>query len=430
MNGKLWVPVGIAGFLFAGSAAAATYALSADGTAVVRLVSSSFASASTFDSSLLPSGYTSSTATGGSLATTTYEAGYKTGSGGGHIEALFTPSSAPASGSTLKWIQVGNDNDPAPGYPSPYLDSSPASLPFYGGSNATNPNGTLPFYDFSRRPPSHLASINPIQWSANLYPSVVDSNKNIKVFDGISWGWTMKKAPVGTTSAIFTTPTPSSAVVSGVGTSTFAWGRGDPSSLTFAGTAFDTSPGTKFKIGTLTFHNGVIASGSGADSIDFKAPLHFTNIPELDFTFKTKFTLINTPNTDDPIASADQVSIGSFGYTFNVLEGITASVDVMATLNTFLQGTPGGISNNYSDFEPGPLDPSPTFVLGDISLANPTGGGFITQVPEPSSWFLLFLGLVIIWSRRIMRFAAHNKVGNEQAFNTTGGSISGCALAS
>ena len=398
---RLLVSIGVASLLAAAPVEAATYALSSDGLAVVRLVSSSPIAASTFDSSLLPSGYTSSTAAGGSLAITTYEAGFKGGSGGGHIEALFTPSAAPGAGKTLKWIQVGTDNDPAPGYPSPYLDSSAASLPFYGGSNATLPSGQLPFYDFSRRPPADLATINPIQWNANLYPTIVDASKNIEVHNGVSWGWTMKKAPVGTASAIFTNPAPAGATVTGVGTSNFTWGTGDPSSLSFAGTSFDTVPGTKFKIGTLTFRNGVIAADSGANSVDFKAPMAFTNIPELNFTFKTKFSLINTPNiAGDPAASADIVSIGDFGYSFNVLEGATASVDVMATLDTKLVGTPGKISMNYSDPESGPLDPSPIFTLGNISLANPTGGGFITQVPEPSTWLLLTAGIVCILLRR------------------------------
>jgi hypothetical protein len=397
---RILISLGVLASLTAMNATADTYKLSPDGTAVVRLVSSSPIAASTFDSSLLPAGYTSSTATGGSLAITTYEAGYKGGGGGGHIEALYTPATAPPAGSTLKWVQVGNDNDPAPGYPSPYLDSSAASRPFYGGSNATLPSGNLPFYDFSRRPPAHLSTINPINWSANLYPSVVDSNKNIKIYDGVSWGWNMKKAPVGNASAIFTNPTPAGATVTGVGTSNFSWGTGDPSSLSFAGAAFDTTPGTKFKIGTLTFHNGAINANTGADSVDFEAPIKFTNIPELNFTFKTKFTLVNTPNTPDPIASADQVTIGDFGYTFNVLEGATASVDIMMVLDTSLVGTPGKGSVNYSDPEPGPLDPSPIFTIGKLSLANPTGGGFVTQVPEPSTWLLLLSGMVAILCRK------------------------------
>lgn len=400
---KLLVPIGALVLFTAGHAAAATYALSPDGLSVVRIVSSSPVAASTFDSSLLPSGYTSSTAAGGSVAITTYEAGYTGGTGGGQIRALFTPAAAPGAGKTLKWVQVGTDNDPIPGYPSPYLDTKVPGGVFYNwaGSVNTLPSGQLPFYDFSKRDPAHLSTINPITWNANLYPTIVDASNNIEVHNGVSWGWTMKKAPVGTTSAIFTNPAPAGAIVTGVGTSSFSWGTGDPSSLSFAGTSFDTTPGTKFKIGTLTFHNGVISAKSGADSVDFQAPIHFTNISELDFTFKTKFTLVNTPNVvGDPVASADQVTIGDFGYTFNVFEGATATVDVMATLDTSLIGTPGRGSIDGSDDNSGPLDPSPIFKVGSISLANASGGGFITQVPEPATWLLFMIGISLTLFRK------------------------------
>jgi hypothetical protein len=129
--------------------------------------------------------------------------------------------------------------------------------------------------------------------------------------------------------------------------------------------------------------------------------LHFTNIPELDFTFKTEFQLVNTPNiTGDPVASADQVTIGNFGYTFNVFEGDTASVDVMATLSTSLVGTPSKAING-SDFNAGPLDPSAVFVLESISFANPSAGGFVTNAPETgTSLWLLVIGLSAILPAR------------------------------
>ena len=194
------------------------------------------------------------------------------------------------------------------------------------------------------------------------------------------------------------------AVVSGVGTSSFSWGTGEPSSLSFASTTFDTTPRTKFKIGTLTFHNGTIDATSGADSVDFNAAINFTNIPELNFSLNTKLTLVNTPNVAGALqASADQVSLGSYGYTFNVLEGATASVDVMATLNTSLAGSPGGIGANGADYAPTSLTAGPTFTLGDISLANPTGGGFISQVPEPTTGLLMLAGLGALWNARRAR---------------------------
>ena len=386
---------------FSATAGAADYALSADGLAVVRLVPQATVAASTFDTSLLPVGYTASTAAGGSLAVTKFDAGYRVGNGGGEIEALYKRGAALAAGQKLEWIQVGTDNVPLPGYPSPYLDSSAASKPFYmfttENRDSALPANQLNFYDYSTRAPASLATTNPITWNANLYPVTVDDSKNVQVFDGVSWGWTMKKAPVGTTSALFTNSQPGSATVTGVGTSSFSWGIGDPSALGFAGTAFDTTPGTKFKIGTLAFHNGVIRSGSGAASVDFEVPINFTNIPELNFSFKTKFTLINTLNVDgDPIASADSVSIGSFGYTFNVLEGATATVDVMATLTAPLSGTPGTVGINGALFDPTPFDVSPTYSILITGLQNASAGGFISQIPEPAAPVMMVLGLGVI----------------------------------
>jgi hypothetical protein len=395
---RLLIPLGAAALFFSGNAAAADYALTPDGLGVVRLKPSAPIAASTFDSSLLPSGYTSSTAFfGGSLSVTDYRAGNYNGSGGSRIEAQFTPPATLGYWKNLNWVQVVTTNDPTDGKRSPFLDGE-TKLPFYNNEHILPP-GPLSFYDFPKRPASHLSATNPIVWNASLYPVAYDKHDDsIQVYDGITYGWEMKKAPVGTTSAIFTNPTPAGATVGGVGTSNFAWGAGGiPSLLSFASTSFDTTPGERFKIGTLTFHNGVIDADSGANLVDFEVLMNFTNIPELDFTFKTTFTLTNTTNIDDdPQASADIVSIGSFGYSFHVLEGETASVDVMAILDTSLEGVPGGTSADYAERESGPLDPGPHFVIKGLSFENPGSGGFITQVPEPSTWMLLVVGLACI----------------------------------
>jgi Ca2+-binding RTX toxin-like protein len=104
--------------------------------------------------------------------------------------------------------------------------------------------------------------------------------------------------------------------------------------------------------------------------------LNFTNVPEKNSILKTTFDLVNTPNTDDPIASADTVTIGSFGYTFNVLEGATASVDVFATLSTGLTAKSGGVEAN-SLISGAAFDPSSDFTLTIVGLANSTTGGFV-----------------------------------------------------
>lgn len=383
---------------------AADYALSPNGDAVVRLTPQASIGAGTLNTSLLPSGWTSTTGSGGTMSVTSYNAGFSGATGGGQINALFNLGAAAPAGSYVEWVQVLNTNVPLGGNTSPYLDNAAnTAKPFYSltAANTTPglPAGQLNFYDFSKRNPASLSTTNPITWSANLYPVVADAANKLTVYNGTSWGWTMKKAMVGSTTGTFTNPAPGTAVVSGVGSSTFSWGSGNPSSLSFAASTFDTSPNTVFKLGTLTFHNGTITSNSGADAVTFNAKLHFDNVPEKDFALSSVFSLLNTPNTSDPIASADQVSIGSWGYTFNVLEGATASVDVMAKLSTGLVPSSAGTQSGAALIGADPFEVSPDYKLTIVGLTNPTSGGFVTSVPEAEAWALFSAGLLVLVMR-------------------------------
>lgn len=390
------------------SALAADYALSPDGSAVVRLTSQTSIGAGTLASSLLPSGWTSTTGSGGSLSVTSYNAGFSGATGGGEITALFNLGAAAPAGSYQEWVQVLNTNAPLGGNSSPYLDNAAnTAKPFYSltASNTTPglPAGQLNFYDFSRRNPSLLSSTNPITWNAQLYPVVADATNKLTVYDGVSWGWTMKKAMVGSTTATFTNPDPGTATVGGVGTSNFSWGTGEPSSLSFTGAAFDATPDTPFKLGTLTFHNGTINAGTGADLVTFNTQLHFDNVPEKDFTLASLFTLVNTPNSDDPEASADQVSLGQWGFVFNVLEGSTATVDVMAKLSTGLDPSSAGTQSGASLAGANPFNTPPNYTLTIVGLNNPSSGGFVTSVPEAEVWALFPAGLLVVAALRARR---------------------------
>lgn len=381
----------------------ADFEVSPDGFAVVRLVPQGTVTAGSLDTGLLNSGWTATTGTGGALSVTSYNAGFKSGIGGGEIKALYDHGSALGSGESLEWVQVINTNVPLGGATSPYLDNAgKPSQPFYTYT-AENRDPSLPpeklnFYDFSKRDPASLSTTNPIEWNAALYPVVWDGGTALTVQDGVTWGWTMKKAMVGTDSAVFVNPSPSTAVVSGVGTNNFSWGSGDSSSLNFAGGNFDATPGTPFTLGRLTFHNGEIPSGTGADSVDFKLAINFDNVPEKNITLETPFHLTNTFNVGDPVASADFVSIGDFNFTFNVFEGNTASVDILATLSTGLSATPSGaVPTGAEIFSPGPLDPSPNYTLTFAGFSNPSSGGFISVIPEPYPFVLFSFGLVVLW---------------------------------
>lgn len=375
----------------------ANYALSAVGSAVARITPVTKVAASTLKTSLLNGGFTAVAGSGGSMTVTSYDAEFSGGSGGGVIEATYDNGAALQPGQQLEWVQVGTDNDPIPGYTaSPWLDNANApenpnasSLPFYTSTAADQaafpkPAGLLSFYDFSQRDPAALTKVNPINpitWNATLYP-VVESGKTLTVHDGVSWGWTLSKAMVGTDSGTFVNPSPSSAIVTGLGTNTFTWGGGQPnsliedvSSLSFIGGNFDTSPNTPFKLGTLTFHNGT--NGGGADSVELDTQVNLNNVPEKNFPLKTNFSLINTTNTSDPVASADQVVIGNAGYRFDVLEGATAAVDLYGTLSTGLSVTPLGAEENSAS-STGPFDPGGDFQLKITSITSPTSGGIVT----------------------------------------------------
>lgn len=396
---------------------AVPFELSADGSAVVRLTPQGAVTAGSLDTSLLNSGWSATTGTGGSLSVTSYTAGFKSGIGGAEIKALYDNGSALGTGNSLQWVQVLNTNDPLGGKTSPYLDNAgKPTQPFYTYTNEnrdpTLPANKLNFYDYSKRDPADLSTTNPINWNASLYPVIWDGATGLTVQDGVSWGWTMKKATVGTDTGVFVNPSPATAVVSGVGTNSFSWGSGmpDQSSLTFIGGNFDTTPNTPFKLGTLIFHNGTISSGTGADSVGFNIAVNFDNVPEKNLVLNTIFNIVNTLNTADPIASADYVSIGDYGYTFNVLEGATASADIFAKLSTGLTALPSGALPSGAElFSSGPFDPSPDYTLTLLGFENPSSGGFVVNpVPEPSTFLMIFLGLMFLlwWQRR----HAHRKV--------------------
>lgn len=397
-----------------GTAIAADYALSADGNSVVRVVPQGTVSGSGFDSSLITSaysGWTVNTASGGSVSSSGYAAGWSSGSGGATIQASYSQANAVAAGHSLNWVQVINTNVPLNGATSPYIDPVPNddNLPFYWTTpeQATHgTNKTVGFSDFSRRDPATLATTNPITWNASLYAAEYDGNKTVTIHDGISWGWTMKPATVGSASGSFVNPSPTCppATCSGIGTSSVSWGIGESGSLSFAGGAYSPKVGDKFKIGTLTYHNGATLVGSALDAIDLDIPLSFDNVSELNFVYHTTLGITNTPNTDDPIASADFVSFtkGGFSGSFNVLEGQTASVDLMAVLTPTLGVTPH--ARTQGDKDPfGVPDPEVwSFSLQLVGFENPTDGGFVTGVPEPSTGALVLVGaaLLIVWRRR------------------------------
>ena len=174
---------------------------------------------------------------------------------------------------------------------------------------------------------------------------------------------------VGNSSAVFSNPFPPSAVVSGVGTNTFAWG--DPgdfgigrSWLSFNGNSFSVDFEELFSLGTLRFFNGTIVPGTQANQIDINVKISFSLPFGISKVFSQRLSLVNTINTENPIASADYVympntfpketfTVNGIEYTlvilgfghitgdafvrergFNVLEGRMDSAQLIAKFTT------------------------------------------------------------------------------------------------
>jgi hypothetical protein len=125
----------------------------------------------------------------------------------------------------------------------------------------------------------------------------------------------------GTISGVFTNS--NGGVVTGLGTNNFTWGVGLPtsSSLIFTGQPFDVNvtsgyvygPRARndrevFSLGRLGYFNGTIESGTGANSVQLDVTATVNQpIGTNPTTFSSQLDLLNSPNTNDPIASADSV---------------------------------------------------------------------------------------------------------------------------
>lgn len=182
----------------------------------------------------------------------------------------------------------------------------------------------------------------------------------------------------GSSSGIFLNPAPPGATVGGVGTNFFTWGvgyGGPPSSLHFAGDAFttDTSLQEIFSLGTLTFYNGTIYSGTGASAVDLRVTVTLTMPSGVTEHITQTLTLINTPNVGSPAQNADYVflptsfpdvsffvgglpftltfvgfgSVDGSGFVsaidrFHVLETSSASAELLATISPACEVSAGG----------------------------------------------------------------------------------------
>ncbi len=202
---------------------------------------------------------------------------------------------------------------------------------------------------------------------------------------------------LGSSSGVFTNPSgPSGMLVSGVGTSSFAWGNAvpfgsAPSRLTFAGNIFNTQTGSVFSFGALSYFNGTIAGGTQADGVDLDVQLALTAPSGINQNFTYNLGLINTVNTGDPNASADIVQFQTIFPTSSFMTGgVNYTLEFLGVGSIFPGGSGFSTLNQFHVFEGARANAD---LLGRITADFPNNPN-PAPVPEPGTFILFGSGLV------------------------------------
>jgi hypothetical protein len=203
----------------------------------------------------------------------------------------------------------------------------------------------------------------------------------------------------GTASAIFTNPQPTGGAIAttGVGTSSFTWGAGftPVNRMDFAGTSFASNFESPFKLGTLSYFNGLSGTGTVPDRVDLAVKLAFIDplIPDVTSTFTLQ--LLSTLNNSTPDGNADFVKFTNLFSDTSFLVGST-------TYRVKITGFENVVGDGFL------VSDATQFHVREGSVASADLFAVVTtqtpQVPEPASYALILSGLALVaatrWRRR------------------------------
>jgi hypothetical protein len=228
--------------------------------------------------------------------------------------------------------------------------------------------------------------INPTAQSAD---SILIADNDLT--DGHSAGFDTSDAPAALSS---TGPT---------GSAAFQWGTPTGNNYPHASALWflplDTAaiaPEQSFELGHLFYRNGTIKSNSGASWVDLALTISFSQPLGLDpisVTFGSE--LINSPNNNDPVSSADIVSLRdrTAPIGFSDASGNRYHLELTFQVD---QNTLDGTLSTQDEFRVFEGDQGRAVLLGRFTT-DPAGG---LAVPEPSSALLGALGVLLVIRRK------------------------------
>ena len=205
--------------------------------------------------------------------------------------------------------------------------------------------------------------------------------------DGYSAGMDLQDAPAGLSAG------------GPVGSAAFQWGKASTSSSYPHSSALwftpimgiNVGPDESFAIGSIFYRNGTINSGSGASAVDLALTLNFSS-PSGIAPISTVFTsdLINSPNTDDPVASADIVSLRNTSAPLDFTDAAGNRYFLELTFKVD-QTTIDGTLSTQDEFR---------VFEGGQGRADLLGRFTTCPIPEPSTALLSVLGALAFFRRK------------------------------